>query len=177
MIRPRAGDFTYTDSEFAAMKASIALFKAEQGTAAAASGFVFGILNSDGATVDISRNRELVELAAPLPCTFHRAFDQVRDMRAAAEELVACGFAAILTSGVPVGGAIAGAEVVRRLEGDVGGRIALILGGGVREGNVGELRRVTGVRWFHSAAVTADVGEDVDGAEVERLRARLDEEV
>lgn len=169
MIRPRAGDFSYTASEFAQMKAAIAQFKAD--SLAAPSGFVFGVLDAAGAAVDVARNRELVDLAAPLPCTFHRAFDGVADMRVAAAELVECGFAAVLTDGGGEG-AVAGAAKIARLQAEFGERIVFIVGGGVRCGNVGELRR-TGAVWYHSAAIMAP-GEDVDVEEVKRLRACLD---
>ncbi|PVH97280.1 hypothetical protein DM02DRAFT_86871 [Periconia macrospinosa] len=167
MIRPRGGDFTYSDAEFAQMKASISEFK----TSGTASGFVFGVLDAAGKSVDVARNRELVALAAPLPCTFHRAFDGLQDMRAAAEALVECGFAAVLTSG-GLEGAVKGADAVERLRVEFDGRIVFILGGGVRSANVGGLKERTGVRWFHSAGITGE-GEDVDVGEVERLLGEL----
>jgi copper homeostasis protein len=164
MIRPRGGDFNYSDAEFERMKKDIEMFKAS------VSGSVFGILDSGGC-IDEARNRELVEWAAPLPCTFHRAIDEVEDLQDAVEELIRCGFKAILTSG-GMKNALEGAEKVGHLQEKLGTSISLILGGGVRSTNVGELKRRTRVPWFHSAAITAP-GEDVDAEEVKNIQQIL----
>jgi copper homeostasis protein len=164
MIRPRAGDFLYSYGEFEQMKRDIHTFGAE------ASGFVFGILDEHN-RVDEVRNGELVKLAAPLPCTFHRAFDQLVDMPTAIEQLVTCGFRAILTSGGP-SDAVTGASTVAQLQKDYGHVITIIIGGGVRSSNVGVLKEKTGVQWYHSAAILGH-GEMVDVGEVERLQAQL----
>ncbi|CAO2654403.1 Nn.00g111360.m01.CDS01 [Neocucurbitaria sp. VM-36] len=164
MVRPRAGDFNYTKEEFAQMKSEIGLFKSSS------SGFVFGILNPNH-SVDIRRNKELVELAAPLPCTFHRAIDEVPDLDEAVDAIIKCGFKSILTSG-GMRTAVEGAERVRLLEGKSGSQITFILGGGVRSTNVEQLKRRTGVQWFHSAAITKP-GEEVDEEEVRKLQEVL----
>lgn len=133
-----------------------------------ASGFVFGILDKAG-KVDVARNSELVDIAAPLPCTFHRAVDEVvGGLEEAVETVVACGFRSILTSG---GGKSAeeGLERVRMLQGRFGGKVSLIVGGGLRSGNVERIKSGTGVEWVHSAAITGD-GEEVDGEEVRRIK-------
>lgn len=70
MIRPRGGDFCYSDEEFEQMKSNIIMIKNFR-----IDGFVFGILNEDN-KIDFERNQELVELSKPFPCTFHRAFDR-----------------------------------------------------------------------------------------------------
>lgn len=162
MIRPRAGNFHYSTAEFEAMRHAIALFTP------LASGFVFGILDKAG-KVDVARNSELVDIAAPLPCTFHRAVDEVvGGLEEAVETVVACGFRSILTSG---GGKSAeeGLERVRMLQGRFGGKVSLIVGGGLRSGNVERIKSGTGVEWVHSAAITGD-GEEVDGEEVRRIK-------
>ena len=74
MIRPRGGDFVYTNAEFEQMKAEILAFKKLN-----VDGFVFGILDKDG-NFDKEQNMELVALANPIPCTFHRAFDVVNNV-------------------------------------------------------------------------------------------------
>ncbi|KAF2799445.1 hypothetical protein K505DRAFT_321152 [Melanomma pulvis-pyrius CBS 109.77] len=160
MIRPREGDFDYSDAEFQQMKSEIELFKP------VSSGFVFGILDDEN-RVDEQRNQELVGLAAPLPCTFHRAFDQVPDLHEATEQIIKCGFISILTSGGQAT-AIVGAESVARLQKKFGDNISFILGGGVRSTNAESLQRQTNVLWLHSAAITKS-GEDVDEEEVARL--------
>lgn len=165
MIRPRGGDFLYSTKEFEAMRHDIALF------APLASGFVFGILDKAG-RVDVARNSELVDIAAPLPCTFHRAVDEVvGGVEGAVESVIACGFESILTSG---GGKSAeeGMQRVRMLQEKFGSRVSLIVGGGVRSGNVERIRSGAGVRWVHSAAITGD-GEEVDGEEVRKIKEAL----
>jgi len=164
MIRPRGGDFNYTKEEFERMKREIVEFRDK------ADGFVFGVLDSEGA-VDEWRNSELVRLAAPLPCTFHRAIDGVEDLEGAVETVIKCEFKSILTSG---GEATAdgGAEKVALLQKKFGDTITIILGGGVRSANAAELRRRTGVEWLHSAAIMQP-GEEVDSIEVARIRASL----
>jgi copper homeostasis protein len=92
MIRPRGGDFVYTDTEFQETRASIEQFKE------VASGFALGVLDANS-RINIRRTRELVHLAYPLPCTFHHAFDQAVGPFKALEDIVSCGIATILTSG------------------------------------------------------------------------------
>ena len=152
MIRPRAGDFLYSGEEFETMKESLLAF-AEAG----ADGFVFGILDAEK-NVDVGRNSELVKLAGR-PCTFHRAFDEISGeaMETALEELVGCGFKAILTSGGRAT-AVAGVDRLKELVGVSRGRIGIIVGGGVRADNVGTLRAVTAAEYFHSSAIVGGGG-------------------
>lgn len=164
MIRPRGGDFNYSANEFQRMKEEIEKFSS------LASGFVFGVLDSTHC-LDKSRNCELVNIAAPLPCTFHRAIDQVEDFEEAVETAIYCGFKSILTSGGK-DTALQGADKLHHLQTRFGTRISLIAGGGVRSTNVEELRTRTGVEWLHSAAITRP-GEDVDDEEVKRIQQVL----
>ena len=169
MIRPRGGNFTYSPVELSQMKSEIEIFK-ESGMV---DGFVFGVLDAEG-RVDRASNAHLLASAAPLPCTFHRAMDVVPDLDAAFETVIELGFRSVLTSGGP-GGAREGADRVSGLQERFGGRISVVLGGGVRSGNVGELRRRAGVGWVHSAAIT-EAGEGVDGEEVKKMVELLKEE-
>jgi copper homeostasis protein len=165
MIRPRGGNFTYSTSEFAQMKEDINAFKP------LVDGFVFGILDED-MHVDKKANRELVELAKPKPCTFHRAFDEVSDLSVAANVVVGCGFAAILTSGGKanaVDGSRAIAEVIEQTR----QQLDILVGGGVRAANIEELRRVTKGNWFHSSAITDASSEVANAEEVQNLREKL----
>ncbi|OCL10631.1 hypothetical protein AOQ84DRAFT_211642 [Glonium stellatum] len=146
MIRPRGGDFVYSDDEFDKMKADIIASRY------VANGFVFGILNSENC-IDIPRNQQLVALAAPLPCTFHRAFDQVTDFYRAAQEIANCGFTSILTSGGQAN-AVAGCETVAKLNQQLRDKITFILGGGIRASNIKLLMENSGIEWYHSAAIT-----------------------
>ncbi|KAL6707833.1 hypothetical protein ACN47E_003733 [Coniothyrium glycines] len=164
MIRPRGGDFVYSDDEFDRMKEEIRSIKHK------ASGFVFGILDSSR-NIDTTRNTTLVQLASPVPCTFHRAIDQVPDLDGGIEQVISCGFRSILTSGGSPSAA-EGAERVAGVQKNFGHRIAIILGGGIRRSNVQELHAITGVPWIHSAAITQH-GEEVDENEVRALHDAL----
>ena len=93
IIRPRGGDFFYSDEEFKIMKTDIKVCK-DLGCDAV----VFGLLKHD-ATVDIERCKILVQLAYPMSVTFHRAFDRVTNPTQALEDVIECGFERILTSG------------------------------------------------------------------------------
>tara|TARA_Y100001958_G_C20992158_1_gene379245 strand:- start:105 stop:722 length:618 start_codon:yes stop_codon:yes gene_type:complete len=93
LIRPKEGDFTYSNEEFELMKSDIVKFK-EMGC----KGIVSGVLNEDN-SIDIKRTKELVELSRPLDFTFHRAFDVVSDPLKEIENLIRLGVDRILTSG------------------------------------------------------------------------------
>jgi len=148
MIRPRGGDFCYTPLEFEAMQHDVADAKR-----LGAAGVVFGILEADG-TVDTARTRTLVEVARPLPVTFHRAFDVTRDPHEALGALIALGVDRVLTSGqqasVPAGLPLI-AELVRQ----AGGSIGILPGGGITAANVTEVVRVACVREVHVHAARA----------------------
>jgi copper homeostasis protein len=166
MIRPRGGNFVYSDEELDQMKVEIKQFTA------LADGFVFGVLNTNN-KVDMKGNREFVQLAGGKPCTFHRAFDEITDLAAAAEDVVQCGFAAILTSGGHPN-AVAGASAVAEVVESTQGRLDIITGGGVRSGNVEKLRTITNGRWFHSSAITDTAMEMASSDEVQALREKLE---
>lgn len=128
MIRPRGGDFFYSETELAVMKADIQLAKA-----LGADGLVFGLLKPDG-SVDEDRTRQLVELADPLPVTFHRAFDMTCDPLEALEAVIRTGAARILTSGQQQT-AERGLSVLRQLSQAAAGRIEIMAGAGVNAQN------------------------------------------
>lgn len=128
MIRPRGGDFLYSDTELAVMKADISLVKA-----LGADGLVLGILQADG-TVDEVKTRALVEQAHPLPVTFHRAFDMTRDPLEALEAVIRTGAIRILTSGQHQT-AETGLSVIQQLAQQAAGRIEIMAGAGVNAGN------------------------------------------
>lgn len=166
MVRPRAGNFVYSDGEFEVMKAEVEALKSGK-----ADGVVFGILTQDN-EVDVSRTTELVQLAHPLPCTFHRAFDETSNQIGALEAVLATGCKAVLTSG-GANTAEEGAMALRQLVGQARDRgISIIVGGGVRSGNLNRLRLQTGATAFHSAAIT-DHGELVDSREVLNMKKML----
>lgn len=178
MIRPRGGDFCYTDSEYAVMEAEIAHAKA-----LGANGLVLGVLGQD-CRVDLERTRRLVELAVPLPVTFHRAFDHAPDLEAALEDVVATGAQRVLTSG-GAANAAQGTQTIAKLVQQARGRIDVMAGGGVRLGNIAALA-ATGATEFHTSLRTAypspirggnpGVNVSRQGAELERTRFTVREE-
>jgi len=144
MIRPRGGDFLYTDDEYRIM-----LRDAELARQAGADGIVIGILRPD-ATVDVERCRRLVDAAGNLSVTFHRAFDWAADPLRALEDVIGTGCNRILTSG-QAPSALAGAPRIATLVKAARGRITLLAGAGVNEHNVREIVRLTGVTEVHGS--------------------------
>lgn len=143
IIRPRKGDFLYTDNEFAAMKRDIA-FARDLGM----EGVVLGILRADH-SVDVERTRELVELAHPLEVTFHRAFDHAKDLLNSLEDVIATGATRLLTAG-GAKSAPEGAAMLVQLVKAAGNRITVLPGAGLHAGNIAKLATETGAREFHS---------------------------
>ena len=147
MIRPRPGDFVYAASEFAAMKRSIAEAK-ESGM----DGVVLGILRRND-EVDVERTEELVDLAKPLPVTFHRAFDECAVLREALEAVMQTGAVRILTSG-GAKSALQGAARLAELVAAARDPILVLPGAGITHSNVAEVARKTGALEFHSGLGT-----------------------
>lgn len=142
MIRPRTGNFSYSDDDFNAMLLDITFAKQ-----IGADGIVSGILNQDG-SVDVKRTSRLVQAANPLPFTFHRAFDCTPYPLIALEDIIKCGCARILTSGHQTT-AIEGKELIRKLIQQSAGRIIILPGSGVNEKNVDSLIKATGAFEVH----------------------------
>lgn len=143
MVRPRPGDFVYSANEYEEMKESIKSIRAEN-----VQGIVIGVLLPDG-SVDAQRTRELVTLASPMQVTFHRAFDEAKDLATALEVIVLTGARRILTSG-GAADAQKGASALRTLIQQAGNRITILPGGGLHPGNIAEVARATGARELHT---------------------------
>ena len=144
LIRPRAGDFCYSQNEFEAMQREIAVAK-EIGL----DGIVLGVLDSSG-QVDPERTAALVESAHPLPVTFHRAFDQCPDLTTALEAVIATGAKKILTSG-GYASAIDGFTTVTHLLKAARDRVVIMPGGAIRSANVEQILRSTGAHEIHTS--------------------------
>ena len=144
MIRPRGGDFLYSDDEFETMLRDIA-----HAREAGATGVVFGILTADG-KVDVERTRQLVEASKGMETTFHRAVDMTEDYEAAVEAVIAAGCNRILTSG-SYDKAIDGIANIRRAVEIAKGRIEIMAGSGVVAANAKQLAEV-GVDALHFSA-------------------------
>ncbi len=142
IIRPRGGDFLYSDLEVERMAVDIAVCR-DLGV----DGVVFGCLNADG-TVNISQNRYLMECSRGMSVTMHRAFDRAANPEQALEDAIALGFDRILTSGQQPK-ALQGVDLLARLHRQAAGRIILMAGSGVTEQNIRDIYEATGLREFH----------------------------
>lgn len=145
IIRPRGGDFLYSEEEFEVMKKDILLCKS-----LGFEGIVTGLLNSD-ATIDVKRTDALVKTAYPMEVTFHRAFDRAADPLQALETVIDCGCQRILTSG-QVPNSFDGKELIKQLILQADERIIIMPGSGVRSNNIAELATYTGAIELHSSA-------------------------
>lgn len=164
MIRPKRGNFIYSNEEFEQMKNDILQFKN-----AGANGFVFGIL-TENKDVNIIQNKALVELANPLPCTFHRAFDEINDQLEALDTIIECGFRTILTSG-NAKNAMEGLSSLKALASKANNKICIMPGGGVRANHIEILKENIHTNWFHSSAVLQNETANMD--EVFMLKSKL----
>jgi copper homeostasis protein len=145
IIRPRGGDFLYTDAEFEVMKNDITVCK-ELGFA----GVVIGLLLPDG-NIDIQRTKILVALAAPMAVTFHRAFDRCNDPIRGLHDIIETGCKRILTSG-QVPSAPDALDLLQTLVKEAGNKIIIMPGSGVRGNNIATIKKVTNAKEFHSSA-------------------------
>lgn len=142
IVRPRGGDFCYSDSEFEVMKRDIALAK-QLGV----DGVVIGVLLQDG-SVDVERTRALIALARPMSVTFHRAFDMTRDAFEALDALIDLGADRILTSGQQPS-VVEGLALITELVERAAGRIVIMACGGVDDRNAARVVAQSRVRELH----------------------------
>jgi copper homeostasis protein len=142
MIRPRGGDFLYTEAEYDVMRGDIDTAKK-----LGADGVVIGLLTPSG-EVDLERTRELVERARPMSVTFHRAFDMTRDPFAALEALASLGIDRVLTSGQEES-ALEGLELLKELVARAGDRMVVLVCGNLTEKNIARVARDTGASELH----------------------------
>lgn len=145
IIRPRGGDFLYSDDEFELMKEDIKACKSLN-----CDGVVTGILLSNG-EIDKKRCAELIEVAKPMPVSFHRAFDMSNDLDKALEDLIELGFIRVLTSG-GAENAFMGIETLSKLVEQANGRIQIMPGAGINPTNIQEIATKTGAKNLHSSA-------------------------
>jgi len=162
IIRPRGGDFVYSDEELTEMKQDIKQYKK-----LGVDGFVFGILKPNG-KVNKKQNKELVHLAHPLSCTFHRAFDVVDDFKKGLEDVIDCGFKTILTSGrgKNVEEGLLDLEKIQKFAKD---RIEIMPGGGLRSSNIKFIQDKLEPTFYHSSAITNQT-ETANPEEIKELK-------
>ena len=144
LIRPRGGDFCYTEEEFEQILSDIA-FCREHGIP----GVVIGFLNED-LSVDVDKCRRALKEAGTMQVTFHRAFDRCKDWQVALEQIIDCGFHRILTSGQQAT-APQGADTLAAMVQQAQGRITILAGSGVGSDNVAELIHRTLVDEVHAS--------------------------
>lgn len=148
IIRPRGGDFLYTDLEFRLMTEDVKLCRSLH-----CDGVVIGLLQADG-TIDRERSAALIECAYPMPVAFHRAFDMSCNMQDALEVLISLGIVRVLSSG-GAATALEGAAALAGLVQQAGDRITIMPGAGIHAGNIETLIKQTGARQYHASAKTS----------------------
>ena len=168
LVRPRGGDFCYNELEIKTMEKDVAYCKK-----AGAAGIVVGFLHPDG-SIDTELTRRFVELSAPLPVTFHRAFDECTEPLKALEQIIDCGCARILTSGCQPT-AVEGADMLQQLVKQANGRITILAGSGITPENAAALQQQTGVPEIHGSCkmTRADGAWETDAEQVRLLLQRL----
>lgn len=145
IIRPRGGNFVYSNAEFEEMLSDIEIARQLN-----LDGIVTGMLTRNG-EVDLAKCKLLVEAAAGLPCTFHRAFDRTQDKQVSLDQVIECGFSRILTSGgFPI--AEDGVENLKEIIELADEKIIIMPGSGIRSSNISKIKERTGAREFHSSA-------------------------
>ena len=168
LIRPRSGNFCYNELEIETMAEDVRTCKT-----LGVAGIVVGFLTPDG-HIDTALPRRFVELAHPLPVTFHRAFDRVPDWKNSLEEVIDCGCARILTSGCRPS-VEEGIGERRQIVAQAGTRITILAGGGVTPSNVKHLIQETGVQEVHASCKHTMPGgyNETDSAIVKELIAQI----
>lgn len=144
MIRPRGGNFVYSDDDLNVMKEEIKAFSEMN-----ADGFVFGILNRDG-SVNKKACEDLVTLCGEKPCTFHRAFDVSTDLYQSLNDIIECGFQRVLTSGGQKN-VTEGLSVIKQLLEKAKDQIIIMPGGGVKPEHIQPLKRTGYLKEVHAS--------------------------
>lgn len=145
LIRPRGGDFLYSDDEISCMTDDIISARH-----AGAHGVVIGALTPDG-DIDIKACRKMIDAAEGISITFHRAFDLCKDPLKALDEIIELGCDRLLTSG-QAATALQGAPLLRKLVERAGNDLIILAGGGVTPENAGEILTLSGTNELHASA-------------------------
>ncbi len=169
LLRPRAGDFVFSNREIDVMRRQI-----DKAKTAGASGVALGVLRPNG-SVDVDRTRALVEYAHPMGATFHRAFDETSDLSEALEQVIDTGAEGLLTSG-GASEVLLGAERIARLQQQAADRIHIIAGGGLRLASMAEVIRKSGLLSMHGS-LTGAKGSNGSGTRIAQLETDVREAV
>ena len=146
IVRPRGGDFCYSDEELKIMKEDVLMCKS-----LGAKGVVLGMLTKDK-KIDISLVKEFVSLAHPMEVTFHKAVDEILDPVGAVDILAEAGIKRILTSGTKAT-ALEGAEILRKMIKRAEGKITIVVAGGVTAENFDEVFTKTHSSEYHGKKI------------------------
>ncbi|MCG9879134.1 MAG: copper homeostasis protein CutC [Bacteroidia bacterium] len=162
MVRPRGGNFVYSNEEFESMKIYL-----QQALQAGADGFVFGCLQANFG-LNLDQNKALIELANELPCTLHKAFDLCDDLEKTINEAIQLGFRQILSSG-GMKTALEGAQVLSKLILKYSQKLEIMPGANVRSTNLAEIKNICRAKWYHSSAII-DSSTLPDAQEIQALK-------
>lgn len=154
LIRPRFGDFCYSDYEFRVIVKEVRKFR-ELG----AEGVVIGILKPDG-TLDMKRMKQLMEEAGDMSVTLHRAFDVCADPFEAMEQAKEMGIHTILTSGQK-NHCLEGKDIIKELVQRENGQVTIQVGAGVDADTIQKIQPYTGAHAFHMSGKTVAESEMV----------------
>lgn len=157
LVRPRGGNFVFSEDEIQQTIAGIEMCKHltvrdSSGREHRVNGVVVGALKADGG-IDMAAMRRLVAAARPLQVTFHRAFDESSDVESCLEDVISLGCRRLLTSGHEPD-AFAGRFTLARLVRQAAGRIVILAGCGVRPHNIDAIASVSSAPEFHSSTLT-----------------------
>jgi copper homeostasis protein len=158
LIRPRPGDFVYSVREFSIMRKAIQNAKDIK-----MDGIVLGILDRKSC-IDVTRTRQLVELAHPLPVTFHRAFDETYSLQDSLESVIQTGAKRLLTS-AGRSKATEGLSTLTRLVKEAKDRLSVMPAGGITPANVIRIVRTTSAREVHASLLTPALRRKEDGTD------------
>ena len=164
LIRPRGGNFCYTEDEMQTILDDIRYCRD-----IGAAGVVVGFLHEDG-RVNTDQCRRAMEAARGMEVTFHRAFDRCASWPEALEQIIGCGFHRILTSGQQPT-ALLGVETLKAIQQQAAGRIVILAGSGINAGNAATIIRTTGVSEVHGSCKIN--GYESDEAEIRRTLAAI----
>lgn len=145
ILRPRSGNYFYTDEEFAILKDDIEMCRQ-----VGCDGISVGISGID-AKIDKERFKRIVEWAGSMGVTCNRVFDCAPDPFEALEDIIECGCERVLTSGQKTAAPDAG-ELLGKLVQQAGDRVIVMPGAGVKSTNIAKLRQESGAFEFHSSA-------------------------
>lgn len=163
MVRPRGFGFYYSEEHFQVMK-----MEAKDLLENGADGIVFGFLDEKG-EIDQKRTMEMVQMIHPKKAIFHKAIDYTKDLFASIEQLIECGVDRVLTSGQ---GSTPNIQILRELQERYGNQIEILIGGGVREHNVEEIIKKTGVCQIHTSAKSQKIDSSIANTELGREACR-----